>query len=121
MDERLENDVESIAISQDTVMSEIESVLKFQLALTQDFGGNRNLLIPLSREFVNGTWGAGAFQVRSGYSIVIICPERHSVYKHVLLPKEKDVLASFVHLPLNTSQSCVPKAVESFSEKLFFK
>ena len=84
VDERLEYDVESIAISQDTVMSEI-GVLKFQLALTRAFGGTRNLVIPLSREFVNGTWGAGAFQVRSGYSIVIICPERHSVYKHVLL------------------------------------
>ena len=40
--------------------------------------------MPLRIEFVKEKQGGSAYQVKSGYSIVIFCPKKERVYKHCL-------------------------------------
>ena len=49
---------------------------------------NKNFSFPLNPEYVKSRFGKSAYQVKSGNSVVIMCPEERAVYKYPMNGRE---------------------------------
>ena len=63
-------------------------VLELQLCPLGE--GITNFTVPLSPAFVQRTWSTSAYQLTSGHSVVVMDPEKKTVYKNPLHGRAKE-------------------------------
>ena len=90
------------------ILEDEEDVAGPPRAPTQLSKAHTKLLLPLSPAFVKETWGSTAYQLRSGNSVVIMCPDEGAVYKCPLRWRELGRLLHLLELGGTLSLSAFP-------------
>lgn len=105
--------------SQDVLRAITEVLDANHQKLTAATDRSRGLSLPLSPRFITSEFGEGAYQMKSGFSIVV--KSQQTVYKHVYSPRTYDTLLRLLGKNLQLERSLLPLGFNVVKECSYFK